>query len=164
MLGGEIVHLAEMPAFDRRDVIAVIDPEAALRQLAHLGHDFAIRAAAIEIIGSGADVIEARSDAAHGSGFAFAHRVLGQRPVDADMHVRIDAARKGELALGVEHFIGVFGADFRRQTGHLAVLDRNIEAVHTGCVRTHHARILDDEIERLHCGFLPFVVLDSSPA
>jgi hypothetical protein len=29
----EVLHLAEMPAFDRRHVIAVVDPEAAFRQL-----------------------------------------------------------------------------------------------------------------------------------
>ena len=46
----EIFHLAEMAVFDRRDVIAVIDPEASIGELQDFGHEFAIGPAAIEII------------------------------------------------------------------------------------------------------------------
>ena len=160
----EVLHLAEMPAFDRRHVIAVVHPETSLRQLAHFGHDFAVRAAAVEIILTGADIIEARGDTAHRGGLAFADRILGKRPIDADMHVRVDAAGEGQQPFGVEYLAGILGADFRCQPRHLAVLDGDVEAVHPGLVRAHHARVLDDEIKTLHCGFLAFHRFgDSSP-
>ena len=158
----EIFHLVEVFSFDRRHVIAVVDPEPSLRQLAHFGHDFAIRAAAVEIILTGADVVQAGGDAAHRGGLALAHRVLGERAVDADMHMRVDAAGKGQQPFGVEHFGGVLGADVRRKPDHLAVLDGDVEAIHAGVVRTHHARILDDEIEDF-IALLAFIMNDVTP-
>ena len=149
----EVVHLAEVRGFDRRHVIAVVDPEATLRQFQHFGHDLAVRTAAVEVVVPGADVVQAGSDAAHGGRLALAHRVLGQRPVDADMHVGIDAAGESQKLFGVEHLARVLGADFRREPRHLAVRDADVEAVHSRSVRAHHARILDHEIKSLHFGF-----------
>ena len=50
VLEREIFHLAEVAAFDRRDVIAVVDEEASVGQLQDFGHHLAIGPAAIEIV------------------------------------------------------------------------------------------------------------------
>ena len=142
-----------MFSLDRRHVIAEVNPEASLRQLAHFGHDFAVRTAAVEIVLTCADVIQTGGNAAHRGGFALAHRILGERPIDADMHVRVNAARKRQQPFGVEDVGGVLGLDFRCKPDHLAVLDGDIQAVHPAVVRPHHARILNNEIERFHCTF-----------
>ena len=78
-----------------------------------------------------------------GGGFAFSHRIVGERLVDANVHVRIDAARKGQKALRVEYFGGIVCPDFRRQLRDFAVLDADIEAVDAALVRPHHAGVLD---------------------
>ena len=71
------------------------------------------------------------------------------------MHVRVDAARERQQPFGVEHLVGILGADFRRKPRHLAVLDADIEAVHAGLVRPHDAGVLNDEIEDFICTFSP---------
>ena len=107
MVDDQMLHLIDVSGLNRRDLIAVIDPEAALRLPEHFGHKIAVRAAAVEVIVTGPDVIEARRDAAHGRGLAFGDGILRQRRVDADMHVGVDATRKRQTILGVEDFLGL---------------------------------------------------------
>ena len=59
VIGDQIFHLVDVAGFDRREVKAVVDPEIALRLLVDLRHELAIRAAAIEIIVPGAQVVQA---------------------------------------------------------------------------------------------------------
>jgi hypothetical protein len=73
------------------------------------------------------------------------------------MHVRIDAAGEGQLPFGIEHLVGIFGMDFRREPRHLAVLDADVETVHPGLVRSDDAGVLDDQIERFHLRLLTFL-------
>ena len=96
---------------------------------------------------AGAQVIQARSDAAHGRGLALRHRVLRQRRVNADMHVRIDAARERQPVLGVENGFRPVGLDIGSELGDLAVLDRNIEAIDRRLIGANHAGVLDHDVE-----------------
>ena len=59
MFRDQIFHFIDMRRFDRRKMKAVIDPKVSLRLLVHLGHELAVRAAAIEIVVSRAQVIQA---------------------------------------------------------------------------------------------------------
>src|SRR5580700_321981 len=104
---------------------------------------------------AGADVIQARRDAAHRRGLAFRNRVFGQRRIDADMHVCVDASRKSQVILAVENLLRLLGSKLGREAADLAALDADVEAVDGGLVGTHDADILDDEIEQFrHSAFL----------
>src|SRR5580692_9680675 len=104
---------------------------------------------------TGADVIQARGDAAHRGSLAFGNRVFGQRRIDADMHVRVDAAGKGEMVLAVKDLLRVPGRELGRETADLAALDADVETIDGGLVGTNDADILDDEIEQFrHSAFL----------
>ena len=65
----------------------------------------------------GAQVIQARGHAAHGRGLAFRNRVLRERRIDADMHVRVDAAWERQAILGIEDLLCVLGLNIRRELG-----------------------------------------------
>ena len=134
---------------------AIIDPKPSLRLPEDLGHEFAIGATTVEIVMAGAQVVQARGDASHCRGLALGKRVLGERRVDADMHVRIDATWKCETIFGVEHILGLLGLNFRRKSDNLSILDRDIETIDRRLVRANDASILDDGIENLvHAEFL----------
>ena len=71
------------------------------------------------------------------------------------MHVRIDAAGKGQMVLAVEDLLRLPGRELGRETADLAVLDADVEAIDRGLVGTDDASILDDEIEQFrHSAFL----------
>ena len=98
---------------------------------------------------AGAQVIQARGDAAHGRGLALGNRILRERRIDADVHVRVDAARECQAILGVENGLRALRLNIGSELGDLSVLDRNIEAIDGGLVRADHAGILDHNIEKL---------------
>ena len=133
---------------DRRDVEAVVDPVVPLREPEQLGHELAIRAAAVQVVLTRAGIREARGHAAHRRGLALAHRVLGHRPVDADVHVRVHEARKREPVLPVHDLVRLLRPEVRREPRELAVLDADVEQVDRGPVRPDDADVLDDEVER----------------
>ena len=147
VIGDQMLHLVDMRGFDRRDVESIVDPELVLGLLVDLGHERAIGPAAVEVIMPRADVVEARGDAAHRGRLAFRDRILGERRVDPDMHVRIDAARERQPVLGVEDLLRLPGLDVGRKPRDLSVLDRDIEAVDRRLVRADDAGVLDDGIE-----------------
>ena len=71
------------------------------------------------------------------------------------MHVRVDAAGKGQIILAVEDLLSLPSRKLRRETADLAVLDADVEAIDGGLVGTDDANILDDEIEQFrHSAFL----------
>ncbi len=149
-----MLHLVDVAGLDRRDVVAVVDPEPAVGQLQHLGHEGAVGAVLVEVVLPGAHVVEARGHAAHGGGLALRHGVEVELLIDADMHVGIDAAGEGEEVLGVEDLVGLVRAQLRREPRDASVLDRDVEAIDRRLVRAHHARILDHEVVRLiHAAF-----------
>ena len=113
MVEDEMFHFVDMPGLDRRDVIAVIDPESSLGLLEHFRHEIAVRAAAVEVIMARAYVVQARRHAAHRRGLALRNRVVGERRINADMHVGVDAAGKSEKILGVENLFCLFRLDIR---------------------------------------------------
>ena len=81
---------------------------------------------------------------------AFADRILCKRTVDADMHVRIDAARKRQQPSGIERLIGIVGLYFRREPHYFAVLDADVETIDSRLVWADDARVFNDKIERFH--------------
>src|SRR5580692_11772700 len=104
---------------------------------------------------TGADVIQARGDAAHRGSLAFRNRVFGQRRIDADMHVRVDAAGKGQIVLAVENLLRLLYRKLGRETADLAALDADVEAIDGSLFGTHDASVLDDDIEQFrHSAFL----------
>ena len=52
----------------RREVVAVVDVEAALGELEHLGEEVLVGAALVQVVLAGAEVVEAGGDAALGRG------------------------------------------------------------------------------------------------
>ena len=92
-------HFVDMPGLDRRNVIAVIDPESFLGLLEHFRHEVAVWTAAVEIVMARAYVVQARGHAAHRRRLALRNRVLGERRINTDVHMGIDAAREGERFL-----------------------------------------------------------------
>src|ERR1700683_3443089 len=100
-------------------------------------------------------VIQAGGDAAHRRGLAFRNRVFGQRRIDADMHVSIDATGKGQMVLAVENLLRLPGRELRREAADLAALDADVEAIDGGLVGADDTGILNDEIEQFrHSAFL----------
>jgi len=151
----EMFHFVDMPGLDRRNVIAVIDPESSLGLLEHFRHEVAVWTAAIEIVMARAYVVQARGHAAHRRRLALRNRVLGERRINTDVHMGVDAAREGEKIPGVENLFRLFRLDVRRQTRDLSFLDGDVEAIDRGPVGTHHAGVLDDEIIEFFHSRLP---------
>ena len=140
-------HLLDVRPVHRREVIAVVDVEAVLRDLQHLGEEFLVRAALVEVVLAGAEVVEARGHAAHRRRLALAHRVLVERRVDAAVHVRVDDAGKREAPLAVVDRLRALGGEPRSDLSDLAADDRDVGSVNGVAVRAHHAHVLDQEVE-----------------
>src|SRR5579863_3040159 len=117
---------------------AVVDPEPALRLLVYFRHKLTIRAAAVEVVMAGAQIIQACRDATHGGSLTLRHRVLRQRRVYSDVHVRIDATRKSKTILGIEDGLRALRLNVGSDLRDLAVFHRNIEAVDRCLFRTDH--------------------------
>src|SRR5262247_22425 len=131
----EILHLIDMPGFDRRDMKAIVDPEAPRRLPEHFGHELTIGAAPIEVVVSRAQIIEARGNASHCRSLALGNRVLRQGRVYSDVHMSIDATRKRETIPGIKGVFGLLGVNLRSKPRDLSILDRNIETIDRGLVR-----------------------------
>ena len=67
---------------------------------------------------------------------------------------------KANSRLASNDFVGILGADFRREPRHLAVLDADVETVHAGLVRPDDAGVLDDQIEYFHLQLLTFLTTE----
>jgi hypothetical protein len=143
MIEGEKLHFADMRRLDRSDVKAVVDPEPPVDLPVHFRHEVAVWAASIEIILTGAQVIEARRYATHRRRLAFRYGVPDQGLIDPDMHVSIDAAGKSEKIFGVEYFLGLICLDIGGDTVDLPVRDPDVAAVHRRLVRAHNAGVFD---------------------
>ena len=148
MLLDQVWDLGDVRAIHRREVVAVVDVEPAGRDLQHLGEEIAVRPAAVQVVLSGAEVVQAGGDAALRCGAALAHRVLFERRIDAGVHVRVDHARKREPAFAVVDRLRFRGgrlvptlANFSPVMAMSRVLDR-------ARVRPHHAHVLDQEVVR----------------
>ena len=130
----------------RRQVEAVVDVEAALAELQHLGKELAVRPALVQVVLAGAEVVQAGGHAAHRRGLALADRVFRQRRVDAAVHVRIDHAGEGQPAAAVVDLLRPRHVDARRHLGHLAAGDGDVGVVHRVAVRAHDAHVLDQQV------------------
>ena len=97
----------------------------------------------------GTQVIQARRHAAHGGGLALRNRVLRERRIDADVHVRVDASWECQAILGIENGLCALRLNIGSELGDLSVLDRDIETIDGGLVRADHAGVLDHGIEEL---------------
>ena len=145
----EILHLVDVAGFNRRDMKAVVDPEVFIGLPEHFGHELTIGAATIEVVMSGAQIVEARGNPSHCRSLALGNRILGQWSVYSDVHMSIDAARKRETIPSIKNLPGLLGLNLGSEPRDLSVLDRNIETIDRCLVRPNHAGILDDGIERL---------------
>src|SRR5262249_51309652 len=65
------------------------------------------------------------------------------------MHMRIDATRERETIFSIKDLLGVLGLNVRPEPGDFSILDRNIETIDRGLIRTNDNGILDDSIEKL---------------
>jgi hypothetical protein len=101
----QLGDLLDVRAVHRREVEAVVDVEAALGGLQHLGVELLVRPALVQVVLAGAEIVQARRDPAHGGGLALRDRVLEQRRVDAAVHVGVDHAGKGQAVLAVVHLL-----------------------------------------------------------
>ena len=142
------LHLVDVAGGDRRQVIAVVAVVTALRQLQDLGKELRVAAAAVQVVLARAEVGEHRRHAARHRRAALVHRVLGERPVDADVRVRVHHARKREPAAPVVDAARLGGGDLRRHARDAAVPDADIPALDLGPGRPHHAHVLDQEVQR----------------
>src|SRR5262245_17438507 len=96
----EILHLVDVAGFNRRDMKAVVDPEASIGLLEHFGHELSIGPAPIEIVVSGAQIVEARGNPSHCRSLALGNRILGQWSVYSDVDMGIEADGKSETMPG----------------------------------------------------------------
>jgi len=64
------------------------------------------------------------------------------------MHVRVDAAGKGQIILAVENLLRLPDRELGCEAADLAAVDADIESVDRGLVGADNAGILDDEIEQ----------------
>ena len=140
------VDLADVRAIERREVVGVVHPETVLRQFEHLRVDLGVGAAALHVIAAGAHVVEARGHATLRGREALAVRVLGQRPVDARMHVRIDESREGQATLPIDDLLRVCRSQPLGHLDDLAALHGDIHLFHGGLARAHHFHVLDEEV------------------
>src|SRR5690606_6574715 len=79
-------------------------------------------------------------------GAALAERVLGERRIDAAVHVRIDEAGERKAVAPVDYRRRIARADLFRDPGKLAVFDRDIHRLHGGTLRAHHAHVPDQKV------------------
>src|SRR6266568_8041785 len=94
MIEDEMFHFVDVLGLDWGNMIAVIDPETPLGLIENYWHEVTVRAAAVEIIAPRSHVVEARGNPADRGCLALRNRILGERRIDADMHVSINAARE----------------------------------------------------------------------
>src|SRR5581483_1765169 len=139
VIANKVLHLIDMRRFDRRNVIAVIDPEAPARLLEHFGHEIVIGAAAVQIIMAGPYVDEAGRDTAHGRGLALRSSVFSERRIDADMQMGVYTAREREMVFAVKNLNGLIDRDIGGKPADLAILDGDVETVDRGFLRPHNA-------------------------
>ena len=148
LVRGQGLHLADVRGGDRSQVIGVVAMVAAVRLPEQLGKELGVGTAAVEVVLAGAEVGEHRRDAAAHRRPALAPCVLGQRPVDADVGVRVDDAGKAEPTARV---VDLGSAGDRNRGGdqrEASVLDAEVDRLHLGPPRADQPHVLDDEVER----------------
>ena len=138
--------LVDVPAVHRREVVRVVDVEAPLRDLEHLGVEIGVGAALVQVVLARAEVVDARGDSALCSCTALGHRVFRERRIDASVHVRIDEAGERQQPLAVDDLARLLGRNFPRHPGELAVLDADVRFLHRSLVRADEADILDQQV------------------
>ena len=146
MLLDQVFDFGNLRAIHRREVVPVVDVKAPLGKLQHFREERRVGAAAVEVILAAAEVVEAGGHAALGRGPALAHRIVGERGVDAGVHVRVDDARKREVALAVVDRFRLTRGKTRVKLGELAAGDGDVNVLDRLGVRPHYAHVLDEEV------------------
>ena len=141
------VDLADVGAIERREMVGVVHPKIAVRLCEDLRVDLRIGAAALHVITTRPHVVEAGRHTALRRRQALAARVLGERPVDAGVHVCIDQPGEREALLAVEHLCGGTRIDTGRHLHDAPVLHGDISLQEAVFLGTDHADILDQQIE-----------------
>jgi hypothetical protein len=139
----QLFDLADVNAVHRRQMKTVVHMKAPGGQLQHLREELRVRPALVQVVLSAAEIVEARSHAALRRGAALAHRVLGERRVDAGVHVRVDHAGESQAAFPV---VGVVRIQVGCDAGELPILDAYVGFLGLPCTRTDDADVLDDDV------------------
>src|SRR4029077_7758776 len=78
--------------------------------------------------------------------------VLMKRRINSDVHVGVDAARKGEIVPPVEDLLGLLRRNIRREAFDFSVPNCDVQTIDRSLSRSYDADIFYDEIERFrHC-------------
>ncbi len=135
-----------MPAIHRREVEAVVDVELSFRDLQHLGEEFGVRPALVQVVLAAAEVVEAGGDAALRRGAALADRILRERRVDAGVHVRVDHAGEGKQALAIVDSLCFFNRDIFFDKRELSAGDGDVALDDLANIGPDDPDVLDDEV------------------
>jgi hypothetical protein len=76
----------------------------------------------------------------------FGQRIVGERGINAGVHVRIDQAGECQAPLTVDDAFGAFGLNLWASADDLAIIDRDISAFERCRVRPHDPHVLDQQI------------------
>src|SRR5262249_16366474 len=88
----KMFHFIDVPRLNRGHVITIIDPESPLGLLENFRHELPVWPAAVQVIMPRSDVVEALGHPSHRRRLSFPNLVVGDRRIDADMHVGINTA------------------------------------------------------------------------
>ncbi len=136
-----------MTSGHRREVVSIVNMKLPFRKIKDFWEKLTVGSAFVQVVATGAHVVDARGHAALGGGPALGHRVFGQRRINAGMHVRIDQPRKSQPVVAIKCLLGAVGRNRGRDFRELSAPDADIDVVHHGRIGPHHTDILDQQIE-----------------
>ncbi len=145
----DVRHLLDVFFARRHEVEAVVHVIAAAGILHHVLEELEVGTALVEVVVTGAEVGQRGGHPAHGRALGLGRRILGEMTVDADVHVRIDNARKGDQALSVDHVGRQRGVDLGRHPGELPVLECDIGNLEPDPVRPRNFEVFDHSVVHL---------------
>src|SRR5882724_11762375 len=127
-------------------MIAVVDVEAPGGKLQYLGKELPVRPALVEVVLAAAEIIEAGSHAALRRGATLAYGILGERRVNAGMHMGVDHPGEGEPALAVIDGFRFSSRNIFFDLREFLALDADVRCRGGILVRPHHAHVLYEEV------------------